>query len=327
MYGGGTQSGGLHYGIPEEGMPDWENAKREQQQNNGQIDLTRGPRMSLYGDGGIIFAQDGTKYNRAAARKQKAGLWSDVTDDMGTYQVRNGGDQNVLAKKMKAMNVEGFQNSNLFDMNDTTFNRADYRARKAQARQLMPNWNRRQVKAYALSNLPDYWLQDQDKNSPSTPSMYWQDEAVKDLDMQDEMRHKDLVDFLDKTTHETSQFQYKPTNPQLFGTTPTFDEDWVDTSDLHQIELPSQTQPTTPPTNTNAQPQAPSTSDPELDNLQKHFGSKAPAQQELKQGPKYAKAANQIMNQFEQYRDLWGSEYIDRLRGQIANGDFHDFST
>lgn len=95
--------------------------------------------MERYGDGGVIFAQNGTEvYNRAAARKQKARLWSDVTDDMGTYQVRNGGDQNVLAKKMKAMNVKGF-NPSMYNMDpNQEFDRDRYRKRKAIAREKHP---------------------------------------------------------------------------------------------------------------------------------------------------------------------------------------------
>lgn len=95
--------------------------------------------MVRYGDGGVIFAQNGTElYNRAAARKQKAGLWSDVTDDMGTYQVRNSGDQNVLAKKMKAMNVKGFDPS-MYNMDpNQEFDRDRYRQRKAIAREQHP---------------------------------------------------------------------------------------------------------------------------------------------------------------------------------------------
>lgn len=86
-------------------------------------------------------------YNRANAREQKQQYWHDETDENGdTYKVRKTGDQNVLAKKTKAMNVDGFDPS-MYNMDpNQEFDRQRYRDRKTIAREQHPELTRRQRK-------------------------------------------------------------------------------------------------------------------------------------------------------------------------------------
>lgn len=92
--------------------------------------------------------QTGGKYNRQAARERKQGLRPD--DEFMA------GNQNVLAKKAKAMNVDGFDES-MYNMDPgQTFDRNRYRERKRDAREMHPEWTRRQRKAYALMDKQPY---------------------------------------------------------------------------------------------------------------------------------------------------------------------------
>jgi hypothetical protein len=85
----------------------------------------------------------------------KTRIWHTETavDDEGNeyqYQVRKSGDQNVLAKKAKAANVAGFDES-MFNFDpDQKFDRQRYRLRKRWAKQFAPEFSRRQRKAWAL---------------------------------------------------------------------------------------------------------------------------------------------------------------------------------
>lgn len=101
--------------------------------------------------GGKVRKGEDGLYNRVAAREQKQQFWNDETDDNGDiYRVRRTGDQNVLAKKVKAMNIDGFDPS-MYNMDpNQKFDRQRYRDRKAIAREQHPEWTRRQRKAWAL---------------------------------------------------------------------------------------------------------------------------------------------------------------------------------
>lgn len=74
--------------------------------------------------------QTGGVYNRGAAREAKQGLRPE--------EEFMAGNQNVLAKKAKAMNVEGFDKS-MYNMDpNQTFDRNRYRERKREVRQMNP---------------------------------------------------------------------------------------------------------------------------------------------------------------------------------------------
>lgn len=91
--------------------------------------------------------QQGGVYNRQMGRqnKLKVGAAASLEEDMRR------GKQNVLAKKAKAAAVDGFT-SDMFDTNpDQEFDRKLYRERKRAAKDINPEWTRRQRKAYALS--------------------------------------------------------------------------------------------------------------------------------------------------------------------------------
>ena len=109
-----------------------------------------GSKSKCRGKSKIRKGEDGL-YNRVAAREQKQQFWNDETNEDGdTYRVRHTGDQNVLAKKVKAMNVDGFDPS-MYNMDpNQEFDRQRYRDRKAIAREQHPEWTRRQRKAWAL---------------------------------------------------------------------------------------------------------------------------------------------------------------------------------
>ena len=118
----------------------------------------------------IRKGEDGL-YNRVAAREQKQQFWDDETNEYGdTYSVRRTGDQNVLAKKVKAMNIDGFDPS-MYNMDpNQKFDRQRYRDRKAIAREQHPEWTRRQRKAWALRDYDDNPM----VNTPEDSKIYFE---------------------------------------------------------------------------------------------------------------------------------------------------------
>lgn len=83
-----------------------------------------------------------SKYNRLSARQFKKSFDRNDNHLMG--------DWNVIAKKAKAANVEGFDRSMYSFDQDQKFDRDRYRSRKQEAKEMNPEWTRRQRKAYAL---------------------------------------------------------------------------------------------------------------------------------------------------------------------------------
>ncbi len=92
--------------------------------------------------------QNGGVYDRRAGRQEKRNRG--VSEDL---EGRTRSNQ-ILAKKAKAAHVDGF-NENMFNFDpDAEFDRSIYRNRKRMARDINPEWTRRQRKAYALSTGP-----------------------------------------------------------------------------------------------------------------------------------------------------------------------------
>lgn len=85
-------------------------------------------------------------YDRVGARESKKAIGGYDTNG----HILNRGDQNVLMKKAKAANVEGF-NENMYDFDpNQEFDRQNYRDRKRYAKENFDYMTRRQRKAYAL---------------------------------------------------------------------------------------------------------------------------------------------------------------------------------
>lgn len=85
-------------------------------------------------------------YDRVGARESKKAIGGYDTNG----HILNRGDQNVLMKKAKAANVEGF-NENMYNFDpNQEFDRQNYRDRKRYAKENFDYMTRRQRKAYAL---------------------------------------------------------------------------------------------------------------------------------------------------------------------------------
>ena len=165
--------------------------------------------------------QYGGKYNRKAARARKQGL-RPVDDYMA-------GSQNVLAKKAKAMNVDGFDES-MYNMDpDQQFDRSRYRARKQEARELYPEYNRRQRKAYALMDnsapaavqLRDLPKQTRDDSWIGQTNRYYFDPMDNAQAHIDEVRDASTITPTKReiaTDYEIRRSKYKPMSWDQFGT-------------------------------------------------------------------------------------------------------------